>query len=258
MIKIAVIGAGNMGSAIIKGIEKKYKIIAADTDKNKLKKLNVRTTTNNVKAVTGSEIIILAVKPRSMDDVLNEIKYSIRPSQLFISIAAGIKTEKIENILGKIPVIRVMPNTPAMIGLGMSVLCRGRFAKNKHMKITEKLFGSLGKVLCVAKEEMMDAVTAISGSGPAYVYLFIEALAKAGIRLGLDKKDTEILVLQTLKGSVSLLEKSKKTPEELRKQVTSPGGTTEAAMETFEDKLFHEIVHQAVKSAHKRSRELSM
>lgn len=257
MKKVAVIGAGNMGNAIIKGIKGRYKVIASDYDKSKLAKLKVSTTTDNVEAVKNSEIIILAVKPQSMDSVLNDIKHAVNPKHLVISIAAGIKTKKIENILGNIPVIRVMPNTPMLVGLGMSVICAGRFAKNKHMEVAEKIFASMGKVIHIKDETKMDAVTAISGSGPAYVYLFIESLVKAGIKLGLNKSDAETLVLQTFKGAVMLLEKSGKTPLELRKHVTSPGGTTEAALRVFEDKIFHEIVHLAVKSAHRRSKELS-
>lgn len=249
MTRIAIIGAGNMGSAIAKRIEKKYRIIVSDIDPNKLRKLNIR---DNIKAVRGADIIILAVKPQDMDAVLNEIKGAVRPSQLVISIAAGIKTRRIEDRLGRVPVIRVMPNTPLLVGMGMSALCRGRYAGLKHIRIADRIFSSMGKVLLV-KEKQMDAVTAISGSGPAYVYLFIESLIKSAIGLGLSKD----IVIQTLKGALGLLEKTGKSPEELRKQVTSPGGTTEAALKVFQKEGFTRIIDKAIRAARKRSGELS-
>lgn len=246
MTRIAIIGAGNMGSAIAKRIEKKYRIIVSDIDPNKLRKLNIR---DNVKAVRGADIIILAVKPQNMDAVLDEIK---GVNKLVISIAAGIKTRKIEEKLGRVPVIRVMPNTPLLAGMGMSALCRGRYAGLRHIRIADRIFSSMGKVILV-KEKQMDAVTAISGSGPAYVYLFIESLIKSAIGLGLSKD----MVIQTLKGALGLLEKTGKSPEELRKQVTSPGGTTEAALKVFQREGFTRIIDKAIRAACKRSRELS-
>lgn len=251
MKRIAVIGAGNMGSAIIKGIRKKYRITVSDIDQNKLRGLNIK---DNRKAVKDVDIIVLAIKPQNMAPVLEEIKGIVKPSQLVISIAAGIKTRKIENRLGKIPVVRVMPNMPLLVGMGIGALCRGRYAKYSHIKDAGRIFPGF---IFIKKESLMDAVTAISGSGPAYVYLFIESLIKSAVRLGLSKDDAETLVYQTLKGAIALLEKSGKPPEELRRQVTSPGGTTEAALKVFQKKGFSKIIEKAVNAACKRAKELS-
>lgn len=251
MTRIAVIGAGNMGSAIIKGIRKRYEITVSDIDKNKFRGLNIK---DNRKAVKDVDIIILAIKPQNMAPVLNEIKGIVRPSQLVISIAAGIKTRKIENKLGKVPVVRVMPNTPLLVGKGTGAICKGRHAKSVHLKDAGRIFPGF---IFIKKESLMDAVTAISGSGPAYVYLFIESLIKSALDLGLTKSDAETLVLQTLNGAISLLEKAHKSPSQLRRQVTSPGGTTEAALKVFQKKGFEKIIKNAVMAACKRSKELS-
>lgn len=254
MRRIAVIGAGNMGRAIIKGIKGRYKIIASDIDKGKLRKLGVRATADNIKAVRDADIVILAVKPQNMDSVLAKIKGEISPKKLVVSIAAGITTKKIEKKLGRIPVVRVMPNMPLLVGMGISALCNGRYARASHLREAGRIFS---RVVYVKKESLMDAVTAVSGSGPAYVYLFIESLIKSAIDLGLNKNIAEILVLQTIKGAVTLLEKTGKSPEELRRQVTSPGGTTEAALKIFEKKEFIKLINEAIGAAHSRSRELS-
>lgn len=254
MAKIAIIGAGNMGSAIIKGIGKRYKIIVSDSDPNKLRGLNIK---NNIKAVKGAGIIILAIKPQNMDTVLKEIAGKVTPKQMVISIAAGITTKKIEDSLGRISVIRVMPNIPLLVGMGMIVLCCGRYTKPVHIRDAKRIFSGMGKVISVKKEQLMDAVTAISGSGPAYVYLFIESLIKSAIKLGLTKDDAETLVLKTLKGAIGLLEKTGKTPEELRRRVTSPGGTTEAALKVFQKQGFSKIIEKATNAACRRAKELS-
>jgi len=256
MKKIAIIGAGNMGNAIIHGLEGKYETIVSDSDKTKLKKFKVKTTTDNIAAVKESDIILLAVKPQTMETVLKEIAGTVGCRHLIISIAAGISTERIEKALGKIPVVRVMPNTPLMVGAGMSVICPGRYAESRHLKITAKIFAEMGKVARVEDENLMHAVTAVSGSGPAYLYLFIEELVKSAEKLGLKKKMAETFVLQTIKGSLALLEYTEKAPEVLRRQVTSPAGTTEAAIKVFGERKFDEIIEHAVFSACRRSEEL--
>lgn len=257
MISVSVIGAGNMGSAIIKGIKGKYKLIASDADRNKLKSLGVKVVTDNRLAVKASDILILAVKPQNMSAVMNEIRGLVKPRQLVISIAAGVTTKKIEEILGNIPVIRIMPNMPSLIGMGISAICKGCHAKAKHLELAKNIFLGLGDVIYVKNEKLMNAVTAVSGSGPAYVYLFIESMIKAAIDLGLNRNIAGKLVSKTVKGSLLLLERTGKTAEELRKQVTSPGGTTEAALKIFEKKEFVKLVNYAIKAAHKRSKELS-
>ena len=258
--KIAVIGAGNMGEAIIKGLNLKG-IIASDKRKNKIvalkRRYKIKIAKNNTEAIKKTNVVILAIKPQDMDVVIKDIAEEITGEQLIISIVAGITTKKIEKSIGKkIAVIRVMPNTPLLVGEGMSVLCRGNYAKTRHVQLVEKIFCRMGKVLVVKNEKLIDAVTAISGSGPAYVYLFIESLIKAANSMGLSKISKE-LVMQTFRGAIKLLEESKRTPEELRKKVTSPGGTTEAALKIFSKKKFKEIINSAVKAASERSNRLS-
>lgn len=254
--KIAVIGAGNMGSAIIRGVGRRHKIIASDTDKRKLKKLSVCQAKDNRSAVMGACIIILAVKPQKMPAVINELAGVIKKRQVVVSIAAGITTGMIEKKLGPVPVIRVMPNSSLAVGKGMSVICAGRYVKPKQMKIVEEIFSRMGEAICIRNEKLMDAVTAVSGSGPAYVYLFIEALTESAKKLGLSHKVASLLVSRTMSGALELLYQSGKTPKTLRRKVTSPGGTTEAALKVFHKKKFHAIVHHAVKSAHRRSKQL--
>ena len=258
--KIAVIGAGNMGEAIIMGIASKS-VIASDTRKDRLTKLKhslkIKVTSNNRDAVRKADIIILAIKPQDMDAVLLDIACAVTSKKLVVSIAAGITTKKIEKALsGKIAVIRVMPNTPALVGMGMSVICPGKYAKSKHVRIASRIFSAMGEIIVIKKERLMDAVTAVSGSGPAYVYLFIESLVKSAKKVGLSKTVAEELVLQTLKGAVELLDKTGKTPFELRRQVTSPGGTTQAALKVFQKKGFQKLIESAVSSACRRSKEL--
>lgn len=258
---IAVIGAGNMGEAIIKGLSK-TKIIVSDKKKNRLKrikkKIKINIVSNNTEAVKKADIIVLAVKPQDIEAVLNEIKGVVNTKKIIISIAAGIKTGKIEKSLSdKIPVVRVMPNMPALVGMGISVLCAGKYAKNKHMQIAKKIFVGMGKVLEVKKESLMDAVTATSGSGPAYIYLFIESLIDSSKKLGLNKTVAKELVLQTLRGAIELLDKTRQDPAKLRRQVTSPGGTTETALKVFKNEGFQRMILSAVKAASKRSKELS-
>jgi len=256
-----------MGGAIIVGMIKKLrlparKIYVCDIDKPRLlklkKSLKVNIAADNRLAAAKADIIILAVKPQQMKAVLEEIAPVLRRTQMIISIAAGITTKFIERRLaGKIPVIRSMPNTPLQIGLGMTVLCRGKYASRNNLKTAEQLFSALGKTLIVERESLMDAVTAVSGSGPAYVYLFVEALLAAARKLGLADKQAQILVSQTLAGANQLLVCSGKNAAELRRQVTSPGGTTEAAMRVFRQKRFQAIVSQAVQAACRRSKALS-
>lgn len=265
--KIAVIGCGNMGDALVQGVIKNMKIapsriMVSDIKKqnlNKLKKnLKVKTTQSNVEAAKGTNIIILAVKPQNMAAVLGQLAGKVTSKQLIVSIAAGISTKFIESKLrAKVSVIRTMPNTPLQVGKGITALYKGRYASERQLTIARSLFSCMGKTIEVKKESLIDAVTAVSGSGPAYVYLFIESLVNAGMKLGLSSRDTEVLVKETIQGSVELLDRSKKSPKELRLEVTSPEGTTEAALKVFNKRGFEKIVEQAVRAACKRSKVLS-
>lgn len=265
-MKIGFIGAGNMAEAIIKGIIKSRisrtsEIYASDINQDRLKYIKKLTGINvfndNLKVIKNSDIIILCVKPQNIDNVLSELKNKIDKRKKIISIAAGISLSRLQIGLGKnISIIRVMPNTPALIGEGMSCISHGRYTSKKDIKIASGIFSSLGKVILI-KEKLMDAVTAISGSGPAYFYLFIEALINAGIKLGLPYNVAVELVNQTAFGSIKMVINTKEEPANLREKVTSKGGTTEAALKIFAEKEFEKIVEDAVQKAFLRSKELS-
>lgn len=241
---IGIIGAGNMGMIIASGIKKKVLL----SDKNK-------HISDNVTLARRSDIIILAVKPQDMKGVLEEIKPYVK-GKLIISIAAGVTTLSIEKALPGARVIRVMPNMPSMVGKGISAISRGRFAKAGDLKITSVIFSKLGEIIEV-KEKMMDAVTAVSGSGPAYYFLFTYLLARAGEANGLDKDLALKLARAAFIGAAEII-KSKNLPmEELVRKVASKGGTTEAALKVFKQEKLGAIIKKAVKNAADRSNHLS-
>jgi len=264
MATIGFIGAGNMAEALIKGIiEAKVcspgDIVISDVRAERLKQLagqySVMTTDSNSKLVLQVDIVVLAVKPQNMADVLGEIK-SQASDKLFISIAAGVRTQKIADVLGDVAIVRVMPNTPALVGQGASALFANGKAKDILAK-AESIFAAVGQVVLVDDENQLDAVTAISGSGPAYFFLFMEELIKAATDLGLSEETAKKLALQTAKGAADLAVQSDDNPSELRKKVTSPGGTTEAALKVFAENDLGKIVADAAKAADARSKELS-
>lgn len=267
MSKIGFIGAGNMAEAIIKGIIDTHiyhpeDIIISDVRKERLDELCERyniTFMGNCQLAQSVDILILSVKPQNMNDVLVEIKSSIGKDTLAVSIAAGITTDAICKTLGSSSVIRVMPNTPALIGQGSAVLYAAKSAKQRLGEV-ERIFLAVGLVAEVEDEKLLDAVTAVSGSGPAYFFLLMEEMIKTAVKLGLDKGLAEKLVLQTAKGAALLAierEKTGEKPETLRKKVTSPGGTTEAALKVFSKYDFEKIVNEALAAAAERSKELS-
>ena len=265
-MKLAIIGLGNMGQAILSGILKQdiikaENIIAADKKfaasdyevKSEFKEITL--TADNKKAAQKADYIILAVKPQIIEFVLEDIK-SNADSTVIISIAAGVKTRLLAQYFGSnAKIIRVMPNTPALVAQGMSALYYSDPVEADEKAFVEKMFNSFGKTAEV-KESEMDAVTGLSGSGPAFVYLFIEALADAGVLKGLARKTALKLAAQTVKGGAEMVLKSNKHPAELKDMVTSPAGTTIAGVETLEEKAFRSAVIKAVKKAAERSEEL--
>ncbi|HAW49662.1 TPA: pyrroline-5-carboxylate reductase [bacterium] len=254
-MKIGVIGSGNMGSAIVDGLLKEgYDVIASDIVEEKLSVLKCKTTRDNLDILKSVDTVILAVKPQVIKGVLEEIKEEVK-SHLIISIAGGIKIEAIEEILGNKRVIRVMPNTPSLIGKGISAIAKGKYASDSDMDKANEIFSAIGDVVTV-DESLMDSITALSGSGPAYVFLFIDALISVGVRMGLSRDVSEKLVLSTISGSIALLKETGKHPLVLRDMVTSPGGTTVAAIEVMEKKNFSGIIWEAILSAEKRAKEL--
>lgn len=219
-------------------------------------KYGVFVTENNKEAVGKGEIIILAIKPQNLTEIMTGLKGSFQTGQLIISIIAGTRIDTLRSGLNHQAVVRVMPNTPAQIGEGMSVWTATPQVTVEQKKATSAILGGMGKEIYVDDEKYLDMVTAVSGSGPAYFFLFVEALVEAAVSIDLPKNVAEQLALQTFIGSAQLLQKSGKSPTELRRQVTSPGGTTAAAIARFEQGGFHKLVLEAVIAAYKRAKEL--
>lgn len=264
--KLAIIGGGKMGSIIARGLIHQ-KIISTsdirvtDIDAARLKylrtSLKIKSSSDNRQTVREADIVILAVKPQNMAATLHEIKPSIDKSKTVISIAAGITTKFIETILGKdVRVVRVMPNTPALAGEGAAAIAAGRHAKTGDVKMTLAIFNAVG-ISVEVREKLMDAVTGLSGSGPAYFFLMIEAMIEAGVKTGLTRKLAKTLAAQTMLGAARLCMESDQEPAELRAMVTSPNGTTFAGLKVLEEKNIRAIIVAAVQAATRRSKELA-
>jgi pyrroline-5-carboxylate reductase len=262
---VAFIGAGNMAGALIRGLigtgtVPADRIIAADPDRARLdalgSELGVRTAEDNAQALRSADVVVLATKPQVFPSVLPALGASLRPDALVVSIAAGISTKIIE---GSLPagarVVRTMPNTPALVGVGATAIAGGKHATDADLALVETLFQSVG--LCVrVPESQIDAVTGLSGSGPAYVFAMIEALRDAGVREGLSEETSLQLAAQTVLGAARLLFEQNEPPETLRERVTSPGGTTRAGLDALEASGFAEVLAGAVRAATRRSNEL--
>ena len=262
---IGFIGGGNMAEAIIKGLAAggmaPRNIMVSDPVQDRRASLattlSVKTTDENNEVATDSDIIVLAVKPQMAASVLTGLEASITPQKLVISIMAGISTTFIEESLQNgVRIVRTMPNTPALVQAGATAICAGRRATADDMNLTTELFKLVGTVATVT-ERQMDAVTGVSGSGPAYAFSFIEALADAGVKNGLPRNTALELAVQTVLGSALLIKESGEHPAVLRDRVSSPGGTTIAALHTLENGRFHGLIMDAVDSAVKRSKDLA-
>ncbi|MCS7265918.1 MAG: pyrroline-5-carboxylate reductase [Armatimonadetes bacterium] len=263
---LAIIGSGAMGSALILGLVQSGKvkpeqIAASDVDEHRLiqlRPLGIQTTADNKFAVRQSDVVLLCVKPQVMDEVLADIEPVVDPKRhCVISIAAGVPIFRIESALPEgTPVVRVMPNTPAQVLAGASAIALGKNATEQHRQIAHEIFNSVGLTVDVP-EKLIDAVTALSGSGPAYVFVFAEALADAGVNLGLPRNIALKLAAQTLLGAAKMLLETGKHPAELKDMVTSPGGTTIAALSVLERNAFRGAVIEAVSAAHQRAKELA-
>ena len=276
--KIGFIGAGNMAEAFVgalirSGIFKPETITASDVNRERMAMLNhkyaIGLKDNNIDLFDDADIIVLAIKPQQIKSVLSEISESpdfrITYRKLIISIAAGIPIDLIERLLyaplddkqrKNLPIVRVMPNTPALVLSGMSGMSCNNYCTGDDVVTTRTLLAAMGKVM-EFKEHDLDAVTALSGSGPAYIYYFIEAMIEAGITLGIRFEESAQLAVETCKGALKLLEESGETPEALRRKVTSPGGTTEAALSVFEKQEVKKNLIKGILHAAARSKELS-
>jgi len=265
---IGFIGGGNMAEALIKGIVASgvyapENVLVSDIRAERLEfladKYGVVAVASNSELASRVETLVLSVKPQKMIEVLEGVKGTIAAKTLVISIAAGIKVANLAAVLGEIAIIRVMPNTPALIGEGASALFANEQAKPLLEKATS-IFSSVGKAVVVDDEDLIDAVTAVSGSGPAYYFLLMEEMIKVGVELGLSESFARDLVLQTARGAGLLAaeaDRNGESPAELRRNVTSPGGTTEAALKVFAANGYSRLVNSAMTAARDRGRELS-
>jgi len=264
--KLVFIGAGNMAEAMIRGILKtgiyrNDEIAVTDIDSGRLeyfqRELGITGSGNNKQAASSAKVIVLAVKPQIAAAVLNELTGNLPDNILLISIVTGFTTEKISAALGEaVRIIRVVPNTPALVGSGASAYCCGKGTTDEDAHLAESILKSIG-IAIQLEEPLMNAVTALSGSGPAYVFYLVEALLKAGREIGLTEEVAHKLVIATVTGSAHILLETGIEPDELRRRVTSRGGTTEAAMEILNKKRTQQTIIAAVKAAHKRAKELS-
>jgi pyrroline-5-carboxylate reductase len=264
-MKLSFIGGGNMGEAIIAALLEKKRAIptgitVSDVSPARLDylagKYGVLTRAENLDAIAGAEIIVLSVKPQQFPEVAKDIKGQLGNGQLVISIMAGVGIGKLVEALGYGTIVRAMPNTPAQIGYGISGWTATPAVTEVQKGQAKIILGAMGREIYFEDEKHLDMVTAVSGSGPAYCFLFAEALTEAAVSIGLPKGIGERLVLQTMLGSAHLWENSTKPAAELRRAVTSKGGTTERALEVFEKGGFVELVREAVRAAYRRAEEL--
>ncbi len=264
-MKMAFIGGGNMGEAMLAALLRKILCAPGDIDVSDISRerlqylkdaYGVAVTGSNREAIAGKDIVILAVKPQSLPEVLDDLKGEVESTQLVLSIVAGVRISKIGEGLAHKRIVRSMPNTPARIGYGVT-----GWTATKEVTATQKesariILGAMGKEIYFDDEKYLDMVTAVSASGPAYFFLMAESLIGAGREIGLSRDEAEVLVRQTMFGSAHLLVESDKTPAELRQAVTSRGGTTEAALKAFAEGRFGEVVDKAVRAAYERAKEL--
>ena len=268
MDKIGFIGAGNMAEALIRGVILAHVYepanifisdVRAERREEMSRKYGVKTALTNPELVSQVNVLVLSVKPQNMHEALESIAQHVDADTLVISIVAGKRIDTITQHLGDVAVVRVMPNTPALIDEGASALYANEKAQLK-MEKARLVFLCVGKSIVVEEESLIDAVTAVSGSGPAYYFLIIEEMIKAGVALGLPYEICKSLVLQTAKGAALLAEladREGETPQELWKKVATPGGTTEAAFNVFREEKLGETIAAALKGACTRSQELS-
>jgi len=264
--KICFVGSGNMGEALISGLvgsgtARPENIICTDIRKHKLERIaddyGVRTGTDNVAAVKESEIIIYSVKPQIMAAVLKETAPVLDISKLVISIAAGVPMAAIESSLGKeLRLIRVMPNICAAVKESASAIAAGENAQQEDVDLAMAIFASVGKSVFIRENYLMDAVTGLSGSGPAYIFLLVDALADAGVKVGLSRSEALLLSTQTVLGAAKLLLETQDHPSQLKDKVTSPGGTAIAGIHTLEMGGLRTTLINAVEAATERSQEL--
>jgi pyrroline-5-carboxylate reductase len=262
-MRIAILGTGKIGESLLAGLRSSdwADIVATSRRQERVDELHerhgVETTTSNTDAIRGADVVVLAVKPQDIEVLLGEIGHLLSPEQTVLSIAAAITTTRIErHVASDVPVVRAMPNTPATVHEGIAGMCPGRHAGREHLDRAGTVLRAVGDVVEVP-EEQMDAITALSGSGPAYYALLAEAMIEAGILLGLSREISTKLVVQTMLGTAKLLRDEKVHPVELRESVTSPGGTTIRAIRELEQAGVRAAFLNAISAAMERSKELA-
>jgi pyrroline-5-carboxylate reductase len=265
-ISLGVIGGGNMAQAIIAGIQRSQsglvRTMVAEPHpetRTMLSNLGIHTVASASEVMPTSDFLMLAVKPQVMSSVCQDIAADLRSDQRIISIAAGITIASIRRALGDVtnPIIRVMPNTPVCVGEGMSALATDQPIEAADRRVASELFDACGRTVWLDNEDMIDSVTAISGSGPAYFFLMIESMVRSAIRLGVPPETARTLVTQTAKGASAMVETSDVGPDVLRQRVTSPGGTTAAALKVFEDDDYGDLIDRAMIAARNQAGALS-
>lgn len=265
--KIAILGLGKIGGALASSLVRnkivsKENIVGTtghrDSALEAAKRYGIKTLTDNVRALADAQIVILAVKPQTMKKVLLEIRDAVREDQLIITLAAARTTRFIEEHLQKaVPVVRAMTNTPCLVNAGMTVLCPGRYASREHVELAREIFAAVGLVAIIDNEELMDAVTALSGSGPAYAYIMIEALAEGGVKVGLPRSLSTILAAQSLLGAAKMVLETGEHPAKLKDEVTTPAGVTIDGIMALEDGGIRVTLIKTVDRATEKSKELS-
>jgi pyrroline-5-carboxylate reductase len=264
--RVAILGCGKIGEALVAGLlssdwRRPEEVVVTGRREERLEELRqrygVHATLSNAEAVAGAQLVVLAVKPQDFDVLLGEIGPLLAPDQTVLSVAAAIPTAAIERrIAPSVPVVRAMPNAPAVVHEGIAGVCAGAHAGDEHLALAEECLSHLGTVVRVP-ERYMDAVTAVSGSGPAYFALLAEAMIEAGILLGLSREISTRLVVQTMLGTAVLLRDARMHPVELRESVTSPGGTTICAIRELEQAGVRAAFLNAIQAAMERSRQLA-
>jgi pyrroline-5-carboxylate reductase len=263
---LAILGTGRMGEALLSGLLRsgwaspdqiRCTVRSEERARALSETYRVRADTDSPGAAAEADTLLIAVKPQNIEDLLSEIASKVRTDQTIISVAAGVPTKSIESRLpGDVPVVRVMSNVPVQVDEAMSAISPGRHAGSTHIAVAEALLGHVGRVIQLP-EEHLDAVTALSGSGPAYFFLLAEAMIDAGILLGLSRDVATELIVQTMVGSAKMLRATGRHPVELREAVTSPGGTTIAAVRVLEEQRVRAAFLNAIEAAKRRSEELA-
>lgn len=262
-MRIAILGTGKIGESLLAGLRSSdwADIVVSARREQRVEELRerhgVEATTSNAEAIKGADVVVLAVKPQDIETLLAEVGHLLTTEQTVLSVAAAVTTERIERRLGaEVPVVRAMPNTPSTVHEGIAGICAGRHAAREHLDRARTVLRAVGDVVEVP-EDQMDAITAVSGSGPAYYALLAEAMIEAGILLGLSREISTRLVVQTMLGTAKLLRDEHVHPVELREQVTSPGGTTIRAIRELEQAGVRAAFLNAINAAMERSKELA-